>query len=170
MGFLLIYRIISEIEIFSSSLVSEKPTTKSTYPSLEITLYMQLALSKYTQSNAAHLCGCICLCDKSKSFLIVIDSDLYWYCYREYLVDLIGNPGCLCEPDSLLNGPSSISISSPLRLPRFRQVDATIDFRSQAKQYFSDCQSLNLVFDDSSTGDHFFILKIPQLTFFLSLL
>ncbi|KAI5664839.1 hypothetical protein M9H77_24162 [Catharanthus roseus] len=72
---------------------------------------------------------------------------------REYLVDLIGNPGCLCEPDSLLNGPSSVSIISPLRLPRFRQVEPTIDFRSLAKQYFSDSQSLNLVFDDSTAGD-----------------
>ncbi|KAK2981503.1 hypothetical protein RJ640_030965 [Escallonia rubra] len=71
---------------------------------------------------------------------------------REFHVDLIGKPGCLCEPDSLLNGPSSISISSPLRFPRFRQVEPTIDFRSLAKQYFSDCQSLNIVFVDSSTG------------------
>ncbi|CAL5422217.1 unnamed protein product [Camellia sinensis] len=71
---------------------------------------------------------------------------------REYVVDLIGNPGCLCEPDSLLNGPSTISISSPLRFPRFKQVESPIDFRSLAKQYFLDCQSLNLVFDDSSTG------------------
>ncbi|NP_001234454.1 CTR1-like protein kinase [Solanum lycopersicum] len=71
---------------------------------------------------------------------------------REYLVDLIGSPGCLCEPDSSLNGPSSISISSPLRFPRFREVEPTTDFRSLAKQYFSDCQSLNLVFEESSAG------------------
>ncbi|KAK4348407.1 hypothetical protein RND71_031162 [Anisodus tanguticus] len=71
---------------------------------------------------------------------------------REYLVDLIGSPGCLCEPDSSLNGPSSISISSPLRFPRFREVEPKTDFRSLAKQYFSDCQSLNLVFEDSSAG------------------
>ncbi|KAM3341317.1 serine/threonine-protein kinase CTR1 isoform X1 [Capsicum galapagoense] len=71
---------------------------------------------------------------------------------REYLVDLIGSPGCLCEPDSSLNGPSSISISSPLRFPRFREVEPTTDYRSLAKQYFSDCQSLNLVFEDSSAG------------------
>ncbi|GAA0169518.1 non-receptor serine/threonine protein kinase [Lithospermum erythrorhizon] len=71
---------------------------------------------------------------------------------REYLVDLICKPGCLCEPDSMLNGPSSISISSPLRFPRFRQVEPLVDFRSLALQYFSDSQSLNIVFDDSSTG------------------
>ncbi|XP_023928314.1 serine/threonine-protein kinase CTR1 isoform X1 [Quercus suber] len=71
---------------------------------------------------------------------------------REYLVDLIGKPGYLCEPDSLLNGPSSISISSPLRFPRLKPVEPTIDFRALAKQYFLDCQSLNLVFDDASTG------------------
>ncbi|KAH9601922.1 hypothetical protein KSS87_014751 [Heliosperma pusillum] len=74
---------------------------------------------------------------------------------REYLVDLVGQPGCLCEPDSLLNGPSSISISSPLRFPRFRSVEPSIDFRSLAKQYFSDSQSLNLVFDGPSSGDLF---------------
>lgn len=71
------------------------------------------------------------------------------------MVDLVGKPGCLCEPDSMLNGPSSISISSPLRFPRFRSVEPAIDFRSLAKQYFSDCQSLNLVFDRPSTGDFF---------------
>ncbi|KAL0316137.1 UNVERIFIED_CONTAM: Serine/threonine-protein kinase CTR1 [Sesamum radiatum] len=68
---------------------------------------------------------------------------------REYFIDLIGKPGCLCEPDSLLNGPSTISISSPLRFPRLKQVEPTIDFRLLAKQYFSDFQSLNLIFDDS---------------------
>ncbi|XP_071699193.1 serine/threonine-protein kinase CTR1-like [Rutidosis leptorrhynchoides] len=72
---------------------------------------------------------------------------------KELLVDLIGNPGCLCEPDSLLNGPSTISISSPLRFPRFRQVEPMVDFRSLAKQYFADCDSLNLVFEDPSIGD-----------------
>ncbi|XP_015088826.1 serine/threonine-protein kinase CTR1-like isoform X1 [Solanum pennellii] len=71
---------------------------------------------------------------------------------REYLVDLIRDPGCLYEPNSLLNGPSSISIPSPLRLPRFGQVEPAMDFTSFAKQYFSDCLSLNLAFDDSSAG------------------
>ncbi|KAM7255280.1 hypothetical protein ACFE04_020521 [Oxalis oulophora] len=72
---------------------------------------------------------------------------------REYLVDIIGKPGCLCDPDSLLNGPSSISISSPLRCPRLKPAEPTVDFRSLAKQYFSDSQSLNLVFDLASTGN-----------------
>ncbi|CAL5350797.1 unnamed protein product [Camellia sinensis] len=91
--------------------------------------------------------GCkYCMRDDATSCLVRFGVD------REYVVDLIGNPGCLCEPDSLLNGPSTISISSPLRFPRFRQVESAIDFRSLAKQYFLDCQSLNLVFDDSSTG------------------
>lgn len=76
-----------------------------------------------------------------------------WFlCGREYLVDLIGKPGHLCEPSSLLNGPLSISISSPLRFPRLKPSDPTIDFRSLAKQYFTDCQMLDLVFDDPSTG------------------
>ncbi|XP_022934740.1 serine/threonine-protein kinase CTR1-like [Cucurbita moschata] len=73
---------------------------------------------------------------------------------KEYLVDLIGNPGCLYEPDSLLNGPSSILISSPLRLPRLKPVEPAIDFRSLAKQYFSDCQLLNVVFDEASSCNY----------------
>lgn len=76
--------------------------------------------------------------------------------YREFLVDLIGKPGSLHKPDSLLNGPSSISISSPLRFPRYRQVGPTVDFRSLARQYFSDCQSLDHLFEDSSAGNIFF--------------
>ncbi|PHT36510.1 Serine/threonine-protein kinase CTR1 [Capsicum baccatum] len=71
---------------------------------------------------------------------------------REYLVDLIREPGYLSEPNSLLNGLSSISISSPLRLPKFGQVEPAMDFTSLAKQNFSDCLSLNMVFDDSSAG------------------
>ncbi|KAF8396459.1 hypothetical protein HHK36_018081 [Tetracentron sinense] len=71
---------------------------------------------------------------------------------REWLVDLIGKPGCLCEPDSSLNGPSTISISSPLRLPRFKPVESTENFRLLAKQYFLDCQSLNLIFGSASAG------------------
>ncbi|KAJ4834286.1 copper transport protein ctr1 [Turnera subulata] len=91
--------------------------------------------------------GCrYCKRDDASSCLVRFGLD------REYLVDLVGKPGCLCEPDSLLNGPSSISISSPLRFPRMKSAEPTVDFRSMAKQYFSDCQSLNLVFDDSLSG------------------
>ncbi|KAK1300552.1 Serine/threonine-protein kinase CTR1 [Acorus calamus] len=71
---------------------------------------------------------------------------------RECLVDLIGNPGSLSEPDSLLNGPSSISISSPLRLPKFKSVEVIDDFRSLAKQYFLECQFQNLLCSDLSAG------------------
>ncbi|XXG73028.1 hypothetical protein AAC387_Pa07g2010 [Persea americana] len=76
---------------------------------------------------------------------------------REYLIDLIGNPGFLSEPDSVLNGPSSVSICSPLRLPIFASVETTDTFRSLAKQYFSDCQSLSIIFGDASdaTGRSF---------------
>ncbi|KAM7468294.1 hypothetical protein LguiB_015856 [Lonicera macranthoides] len=91
--------------------------------------------------------GCkYCKRDDASSCLVRFGLD------REFLVDLIGKPGSLCEPDSLLNGPSSISISSPLRFPRFREAETTTDFSSLAKQYFSDCQSLDIVFDDPSTG------------------
>ncbi|XP_043698334.1 serine/threonine-protein kinase CTR1-like [Telopea speciosissima] len=91
--------------------------------------------------------GCkYCQRDDASSCLVRFGLD------REYLVDLIEKPGCLGEPDSLLNGPSTISISSPLRLPKFKPVGTTQDFRLLARQYFSDCQSLNLVFDDASAG------------------
>ncbi|KAB1221280.1 Serine/threonine-protein kinase CTR1 [Morella rubra] len=94
--------------------------------------------------------GCkYCTRDDASSCLVQLELDKY---DREYLVDLIGKPGYLGEPDSLLNGPSSISISSPLRFPRLKPVESRIDFRSLAKQYFSDCQSINIVFDVAATG------------------
>ncbi|XP_047076981.1 serine/threonine-protein kinase CTR1-like [Lolium rigidum] len=71
---------------------------------------------------------------------------------REYLVDLIGNPGLLSEPDSLLNGLSSMSISSPLRPPKHNSVDVVHNFKSLAKQYFLDCKSLNLMFNDPAAA------------------
>ncbi|XP_066318552.1 serine/threonine-protein kinase CTR1-like isoform X5 [Miscanthus floridulus] len=67
---------------------------------------------------------------------------------REYLIDLIGNLGFLSEPDSLLNGLSSISVSSPLRPPKHDSADISDNFKLLAKQYFLDCQSLNLMFSD----------------------
>ncbi|KAM0899444.1 hypothetical protein ACQ4PT_021307 [Festuca glaucescens] len=71
---------------------------------------------------------------------------------REYLVDLIGEPGQLSDPDSFVNGPYSLSVPSPLRPPKFRSLEITSNFSSVAKQYFSDCHSLNLLFSDASTG------------------
>ncbi|KAF8686677.1 hypothetical protein HU200_043509 [Digitaria exilis] len=71
---------------------------------------------------------------------------------REYLIDLIGNPGFLSEPDSLLNGLSSISVSSPLRPPKHNSVDIADNIKSMAKKYFLDCQSLNLMFSDPAAG------------------
>ncbi|KAJ1288982.1 hypothetical protein BS78_02G130700 [Paspalum vaginatum] len=71
---------------------------------------------------------------------------------REYLVDLIGDPGQLTDPDSFVNGPYSLSVSSPLHPSKFRSLEITSNFSSVAKQYFSDCHSLNLLFSDSSIG------------------
>lgn len=71
---------------------------------------------------------------------------------REYLVDLFGAPGQLSDPDSFVNGPYSLSVPSPLRPPKFRSLEITSNFSSVAKQYFSDCHSLNLLFSDASTG------------------
>ncbi|KAG4928395.1 hypothetical protein JHK85_054881 [Glycine max] len=98
--------------------------------------------------------GCkYCSRDDASSCLVRFGLD------REYMVDLIGKPGCLCEPDSLVNGPSSISFSSPLCFPRHKPAEPTIDFRSLAKQYFSDCMSAELVFDSSSAD---FGFSIPE--------
>ncbi|XXG64703.1 hypothetical protein AAC387_Pa05g2584 [Persea americana] len=94
--------------------------------------------------------GCkYCKREDASSCLVRFDHD------REYVVDLIANPGSLYEPDSLLNGPSSISISSPLRLPRFRSSEIAENLRLLAKQYFLDCQSLNIILDDTSAGNAF---------------
>jgi len=69
---------------------------------------------------------------------------------REYLVDLIGEPGTLSEPDSGFNGPHSIYVSSPLHPPKFKSsVEMNANFKSLAKQYFKECQSLNLIFKDA---------------------
>ncbi|RWR82519.1 serine/threonine-protein kinase CTR1 isoform X1 [Cinnamomum micranthum f. kanehirae] len=109
--------------------------------------------------------GCkYCKKEDASSCLVRFDHDRYAmsinnsslaYFRREYLVDLIANPGSLYEPDSLLNGPSSISISSPLRLPRFRSSEIAENLRLLAKQYFLDCQSLNIILDDTSAGNAF---------------
>lgn len=72
---------------------------------------------------------------------------------REYFVDLLRNPGALSQPDSSLNCSSSILVSSPLSHPRFKSNQTTEDFRTLAKLYFLDSQPLNLVFDNSSSGD-----------------
>ncbi|KAI9086234.1 hypothetical protein K1719_028514 [Acacia pycnantha] len=89
--------------------------------------------------------GCkYCSRDDASSCLVRFGLD------REYLVDLIRKPGYLWEPDSLLNGPSSISFPSPLCFPRLKPAEPTIDFSTLAKQYFSDCLSLELAFDNNS--------------------
>ncbi|KAL5709595.1 non-specific serine/threonine protein kinase [Ranunculus cassubicifolius] len=91
--------------------------------------------------------GCkYCRTDDASSCLVRFGLD------REYLVDLMEKPGCLYEPDSILNGPSSISISSPLRLPKLKPFETTENTRSLAKQYFMDCQSLNIIFGDAPAG------------------
>lgn len=73
--------------------------------------------------------------------------------FREYIVDLIGRPGSLSQPDSLVNGISSAVVSSPLCHPKFRTVEGAENFRMFASLYFSDCQSLNIAFDDATSGN-----------------
>ncbi|CAK9154028.1 unnamed protein product [Ilex paraguariensis] len=74
------------------------------------------------------------------------------YYPREFLVDLIGRPGELCRPDSLLNGTTSVLVASPLCHPKFKSAEAGENFRMLAKLYFADGQSLNITFDDASSG------------------
>lgn len=75
---------------------------------------------------------------------------VFLHMIREYLVDLIGEPGTLSEPDSGFNGPHSICVSSPLHPPKFKSsVEMNANFKSLAKQYFKECQSLNLIFKDA---------------------
>lgn len=95
-------------------------------------------------------CILILLWKQSRKMVRHLKSD--FYCLREYFVDLIGKPGYLSDPNSLLNGPSSISISSPLRFPRLKPSESLIDIRSLAEQYFSDCQMLNITFSDATAG------------------
>ncbi|XP_052172673.1 serine/threonine-protein kinase CTR1-like [Diospyros lotus] len=71
---------------------------------------------------------------------------------REFSVDLIGEPGCLYGPDSLLNGPSSVLISSPLHYRRLGQCEPSLDSKSMANLFFSNFASLDIKFDDSCTG------------------
>ncbi|KAI8563497.1 hypothetical protein RHMOL_Rhmol03G0115000 [Rhododendron molle] len=91
--------------------------------------------------------GCkYCEREWASSCLVRFDND------REYVVDLIGRPGSLSHPDSLVNGISSVVVSSPLCHPKFRTVESAGNFRMFARMYFSDCQSLNIAFDDASSG------------------
>ncbi|XP_061975815.1 serine/threonine-protein kinase CTR1-like isoform X5 [Populus nigra] len=92
--------------------------------------------------------GCkYCRRDVVSSCLVQVGDD------REYFVDLLGKPGALSQPDSSLNCTSSILVSSPLSHPRFKSIQTTEDFRTlAAKLYFLDCQPLNLVFDNLSSG------------------
>ncbi|XP_078157230.1 protein kinase superfamily protein isoform X1 [Carex rostrata] len=90
--------------------------------------------------------GCMyCKNDAGASCLVRLGPE------REYMVDLIENPGWLHEPNSLLNG-LSISISSPMQLPNYKSICFAKNFKSLAKHFFLDCQSLNLMFNDASPG------------------
>ncbi|XP_011024258.1 PREDICTED: serine/threonine-protein kinase CTR1-like isoform X2 [Populus euphratica] len=92
--------------------------------------------------------GCkYCRRDVVSSCLVQVGDD------REYFVDLLGKPGALSQPDSSLNCASSVLVSSPLSHPRFKSIQTNEDFRTlAAKLYFLDCQPLNLVFDNPSSG------------------
>ncbi|KAF2307576.1 hypothetical protein GH714_029854 [Hevea brasiliensis] len=131
------------------SIESLKSVEPSAGSSLEVVLIDRRSDPSLKElQNRVHSISCSCITTKEAAYLWVY-ADIEHYYSREYLIDLVGKSGCLCEPDSLLNGPSSISISSPLRFPRMKSAEPTIDFRSLAQQYFSDCQSLDIVFDDA---------------------
>ena len=61
-------------------------------------------------------------------------------------------PGALFQPDSCLNGTSSIIVASPLCLPRFKTPEAAGNVRTLTEMYFHDCQSLDIEFDDTHSG------------------
>ncbi|XP_031264331.1 serine/threonine-protein kinase CTR1-like isoform X2 [Pistacia vera] len=91
--------------------------------------------------------GCkYCRRDDASSCLVKIGCD------REYLVDLFREPGVLSHPDSSLNGSASVLVSSPLCHPRFKAVKTAGNFRTLAKLYFSENQSLNIAQDDVFSG------------------
>ncbi|KAI9124390.1 hypothetical protein K1719_004312 [Acacia pycnantha] len=95
--------------------------------------------------------GCkYCKMDVGASCLVQIAPD------REYLIDLVGRPGAMSQPDSSLNSASSLLIASPLCHPKFKPVETAEYSKTLAQLYFLDCQSLQLVFDSKSGGaaDH----------------
>ncbi|XAR52284.1 Non-specific serine/threonine protein kinase, partial [Bertholletia excelsa] len=89
--------------------------------------------------------GCkYCERDFASSCLVRFGAD------REYIVDLIGKPGSLSLPDSLLNGTPSIAVSSPLFHPMFKNVRSPENVKMMAKLFFSE--PLNIVFDNDSSA------------------
>ncbi|XP_078433899.1 protein kinase superfamily protein [Wolffia australiana] len=92
--------------------------------------------------------GCkYCTKDHAATCLVIFSHE------REFIVDLIGKPGEFCKPDSLLNGPSCISISSPLRPPNLKSAGSSEDWISMAHNYILECQSLNLLFNGAGGGE-----------------
>lgn len=73
---------------------------------------------------------------------------------REYLVDLLEDPGVLSKPDSSLNRTASVFVSSPLYHPRFKAVETVENIRSLAKLYFIDNHSPKFDLDDDPSGDY----------------
>uniref|UniRef100_A0A0C9RXN7 non-specific serine/threonine protein kinase n=1 Tax=Wollemia nobilis TaxID=56998 RepID=A0A0C9RXN7_9CONI len=71
---------------------------------------------------------------------------------REYLVDLIGSPGELSDPMSLVSGSTFLSIASPLRMPELKSFHITDEVRSLARQYSHDNKSLNDLFDVANSS------------------
>ena len=69
------------------------------------------------------------------------------------MVDLLGMPGVLSQPDSSFNSALSILVSSPLCHPKFKSGKTAQDFRTLAQLYFVDWKSVALAFDDAPSGD-----------------
>ncbi|XP_019461699.1 PREDICTED: serine/threonine-protein kinase CTR1-like isoform X1 [Lupinus angustifolius] len=91
--------------------------------------------------------GCkYCRKDIGASCIVKFGSD------REYIIDLVGMPGTLSQPDSSLNSASSMLIYSPLCHPKFKPVETAEYTKTFAQLYFLDSQALHLVFDTTSGG------------------
>ncbi|PPR95579.1 hypothetical protein GOBAR_AA25087 [Gossypium barbadense] len=92
--------------------------------------------------------GCkYCRREYASSCLVQLGPD------REYLVDLFEEPGALSQPDSSLNGTSSILVSSPLCHPRFKPVEIATNIKTLAKLYFIDDQSHKHACVDASSDN-----------------
>ncbi|KAK7277253.1 hypothetical protein RIF29_18404 [Crotalaria pallida] len=91
--------------------------------------------------------GCkYCRKDMGASCIVKFGSD------REFIVDLVGMPGAMSQPDSSLNSASSMLIYSPLCHPKFKPVEMAEYTKTLAQLYFLDSQALQLVFDSTSGG------------------
>ncbi|XP_057504800.1 serine/threonine-protein kinase CTR1 [Actinidia eriantha] len=80
--------------------------------------------------------GCkYCVADHRSSCLVIIEDDRKFA--REYVVDLVGEPGNVHDPDSSINGGVLSSVHSPL------QISHLTEFQQHFMDNASYCQTIN---------------------------